>query len=184
MGNTQKSADQPRLADSDRGRHHGWMPVRLRRVGLLLLCLILIGAGGVLLRGQSERAGAQGETGCPGTALSGRYAYQTSGVVLLGAGGVPQSGGTPTAFAAVGVLTLDGRGGFAAVETAAIGTQRLRRTLQGGYDLRADCTGTVRIPGFDLAVDEITLVVAARGSDLLLLSVTPTGSFTGRGTRQ
>jgi hypothetical protein len=157
---------------------------KFRHAALLVVVLALIGAGGTLARGQIDRARAQGEAVCSWAALSGRYAYHTRGVVFIGPSGVPDPGGVRSDVVAVGVLTLDGQGGFTAVEVSGRGQQRLQRTFAGSYDVRPDCFGVARVRGIEATVEEINFAVAARGTKIILLGTTPVSSFTGEATRQ
>lgn len=81
-------------------------------------------------------ASAQPARACTAASLDGKYAFKISGWQGSGAAAVP--------FAAVGVQTFDGRGGFTATNTTSFGGAVIRNfTFRGAYTVNADCTGSM-----------------------------------------
>ncbi len=113
-------------------------------------------------------AEAQGARPCSEATLRGGYGYTVTGVTGITGG----SDGVP--FAAVGVLTFDGNGGFANVRTVSNGGAVLRNVPgTGTYTLGRDCRGTLVFSGGSQGgATENDIVVDGRGDELRLITAT------------
>ena len=128
----------------------------------------------VVLAGSAADAQTAGD--CSLSTLRGAYGYTVTGVTGITGG----SDGTP--FAAVGVLTFDGDGGFENVRTVS-SNGAIQRNVPGTgtYTLGRDCRGTLTFSGGarggamenDIVVDdggkELRLISAGSGTVLTLI---------------
>jgi uncharacterized membrane protein len=123
-------------------------------------------AAAAFLALHATTAEAQGARPCSEATLRGGYGYTVTGVTGITGG----SDGVP--FAAVGVLTFDGNGGFANVRTVSNGGAVLRNVPgTGTYALGRDCRGTLTFAGgAQGGATENDIVVDDRGDELRLIS--------------
>ncbi len=146
----------------------------MKRATALLASVILLVSMLVLGVGSTTQAQAR----CSLASFRGAYG-------ILVTGFFQQQGGPPVAsnpYAAVGLVTADGVGGFSGTITESSNGNIQSNTFTGTYAVNPDCTGSLFVPGPHGGT--VNLVIVARGSQLLFFGTEPGSVQSGIGIKQ
>jgi hypothetical protein len=109
---------------------------------------------------------------CTDATLIGSYAYSRSGTFVFRG-----------PVAANGVASFDGQGGLVGSDTASFNGRISRRTFEGKYAVRADCTGEAKFAFDDKEVVAIEFQIVERGKEFRFIQ-TDTGTVVTGSAKQ
>jgi hypothetical protein len=155
---------------------------RIRIVSALLALAVL--AALVILASTSKHGvrAVYASSGCTDSTLTGNYGFMWQGFDVLQHGT-----GAQLPWASAGVLTFDGLGDVSATSvTGSIGgvIYQDQPATSGTYTVTSGCTGSMSDTSGPGAGETLNMVIVGGGTEVFLISTTPTQTFVADAKKQ
>ncbi len=109
--------------------------MRKHIVGTIAVLTVSLGLAAAAFAGDGRQCSTQG--------MAGDWGYTKTGTLYAPTG--------PTAFATMGILTLNRDGNLSGVNTGSVGGKVSEDVLRGTFEVNPDCTGTTTVDVYDQA---------------------------------
>ena len=137
------------------------------------LFAVISGASLLLSVGLSNAPAARADSACTNATLTDGFGIQTTGTLLEGA---PGPAGP---FAANGLIKFDGDGNLTGNQTISFNGTIAPFISSGTYEVKEDCTLTLKVTGDNGAQITASGVIVKRGTEIFIIETNPLTVITG-----